>query len=1044
MVQTMRAPSAPRTIALLGLTLALSLGAQRPADNGPRPADPGWHALIGGTAIPRPGARIENATIVIRNGRIESIDANAAVPAGARLWDCSGLTIYPAFIEPYLPVELDAVEGEGNPNEHHNDAIRAHRHGLESGDLDGETREALVQAGFGVAALAPDTGVFRGRAAVVHLRDPALDPDPATLRAAAYHALAFDRSLGDPNSEMGVIAAMRQTLADVAWHVDLRTKRTATPGAIAPVPPRPTLEALADPAIPLWFEAADELETLRAAAIATEFDRPAVVVASGLEFRRLDAVAKAGLPLVLPLDFPKAPDVSTIDREQRVTLRDLMTWEQAPTNPSRVAAKGIEAAFTSHGLDTRGALHGQVRRAIEHGLDAELALAMLTTVPAKLLGVANDVGTLAAGRLANLTLVAEGELFEEGAEIDSVWVRGHRVHRRQPEPKTLGTWTMVLDLEQPAVATLVVEKGKVTLRVGEREAVAGKVQQDGRHLDFAVDGAPIGVEGTVRFSAHGQEPSLLGTALGPDGRPLRWTATRASPDGDPDRGDDRGDGQPKPPDADEPSPDPDDAGPEIAAAAAQPEPPLHTRPLPLPFGAYGRMEMPKAQDLVLTGATVWTCGEGGRIDNGALWIQDGKIRYVGSVADLPDLPDGTRTVAVNGKHLTPGLIDCHSHTGISRGINESGQAVTAEVRVQDVVDPDDIGWYRELAGGVTTVQQLHGSANVIGGQSHVAKLRWGTPDPMGMSVEGAPGGIKFALGENPRRANSTRRSERYPSTRLGVEALLRDRFLAAQDYQRRLGEWNASSPDQRAQGSAPRRDLELEALAEILRGERFIHCHSYRQDEIFMLCRMADEFGFVLGTLQHVLEGYKVADAIAQSAKGASSFSDWWAYKLEVADAIPHNGALMHEAGVVVSFNSDSDELARRLNTEAAKAIKYGGVRETDALRFVTINPAIQLGIEDRVGSLEAGKDADVVLWSDHPLTYRARAVTTWVDGRPLYSIEDDRALRAAAHTERQRLIQRAAVADDVAEPRGSGRRARYWFLDQRYSCCEAMTEEGR
>ncbi|MEC7351764.1 MAG: amidohydrolase family protein, partial [Planctomycetota bacterium] len=340
----------------------------------------------------------------------------------------------------------------------------------------------------------------------------------------------------------------------------------------------------------------------------------------------------------------------------------------------------------------------------------------------------------------------------------------------------------------------------------------------------------------------------------------------------------------------------------------------------------------------------------------------------------------------DGRNVTPGLIDCHSHTGIDGGVNEGGQNNTAEVRIGDVLNPDDINWYRQLAGGLTAANQLHGSANPIGGQNAVVKLRWGAPVHR-MHIEDAKPGIKFALGENV-----VRPSGRYPDTRMGVAAFMEDSFRAASEYRDRHEDYLALPVEQRLATMPPRRDLELEALVEVLEGERLIHCHSYRQDEILMLLRTAERWGFTIGTLQHILEGYKVADAIADHGAGASSFSDWWAYKMEVMDAIPYNGAIMAEAGVLVSFNSDSNELARRMNTEAAKAVRYGGLEPHEALKFVTINPARQLRIDDRTGSIEVGKDADLAIWSGDPLSSFSRCEQTWIDGRRYFDLEEDRA----------------------------------------------------
>jgi imidazolonepropionase-like amidohydrolase len=420
--------------------------------------------------------------------------------------------------------------------------------------------------------------------------------------------------------------------------------------------------------------------------------------------------------------------------------------------------------------------------------------------------------------------------------------------------------------------------------------------------------------------------------------------------------------------------------------------------LPLPFGAYGTLTYPEpAEHTIISNVTIWTCADEGIITKGYVYLKGGKIAQVGEGEPMIAVPQGERSSYINGggKHLTPGIIDCHSHTGISGGVNESGQSVTAEARIADVTNPDAIGWYQQLAGGVTTVNNLHGSANSIGGQSQTNKLRWGSAKPNDMHFEGAAPGIKFALGENPRRANGSGASARYPNTRMGVEMQIRDRFTAAREYARDVKAGKA------------RRDLELEALAEVLDGTRLVHCHSYRQDEMLMLAMMAKEFNFRIGTYQHALEGYKVADYVRDYSGGASGFADWWAYKVEVQDAIPAAFSIMHEQGAVASFNSDSNELARRMNTEAAKAVKYGDTPPEEALKFVTLFPAKQLKIDERVGSIEVGKDADLALWSGPPLSGFSRCEMTFVDGRKLFSLEEDAVMRERIATERTRLIQK-------------------------------------
>jgi imidazolonepropionase-like amidohydrolase len=408
---------------------------------------------------------------------------------------------------------------------------------------------------------------------------------------------------------------------------------------------------------------------------------------------------------------------------------------------------------------------------------------------------------------------------------------------------------------------------------------------------------------------------------------------------------------------------------------------------------------PRAASLLIRNATVLTVS-GDPIENGSVLVTDGKIAYVGK--DAPR-PEGAQVIDAKGMYLMPGIIDCHSHIAIQGGVNEYSHSVTAMVGVEDVLNPEDINLYRDLAGGVTTANILHGSANAIGGRSQVIKLRWGV-DAEGLKFREAPSGIKFALGENPKRAGAEGgASARYPATRLGVENVIRDAFNRARAYRQEWREYESK----KSRGEIvlpPRKDLELETLAEVLEGKRKVHCHCYRADEIFMMIRLADEFGFKVATFQHVLEGYKVAKEIAAHGAGASTFSDWWAYKIEAYDAIPYNAAIMTRAGVLVSINSDSGEEARHLNQEAAKCIKYGGLSENEALRLITLNPAKQLGIDRYVGSIEVGKHADLVLFDAHPLSTRAMPQKVWIDGKLYFDRAADRARQKELEAEKARL----------------------------------------
>jgi imidazolonepropionase-like amidohydrolase len=412
---------------------------------------------------------------------------------------------------------------------------------------------------------------------------------------------------------------------------------------------------------------------------------------------------------------------------------------------------------------------------------------------------------------------------------------------------------------------------------------------------------------------------------------------------------------------------------------------------------------------LIKNATILTITHG-NIEHGSILIRDGKIAEVGT--DIK-APAGATLIDASGEYVLPGIIDCHSHIAVSGDVNEGSVSVTSMVNIGDVLNSEDPTIYYDLAGGVTVANVLHGSANPIGGQTIVIKLRWGKPSS-DLPFEGALPGIKFALGENPKWSNYRPPPgipQRYPATRMGVEETIRQAFTEAKEYKKQWDEYNRRKTAGEANLIPPRRDLKLDPLVEVLEGKRYVHSHCYRADEILMLLRVAKEFGFKVRTFQHVLEGYKVADELAANGVGASTFSDWWAYKMEAYDAIPYNSALMTERGVVVSVNSDDSEEARHLNQEAAKAIKYGGLSENDALKLVTLNPAIQLGIDSRVGSIDVGKDADLVIFNRNPLSVYAVAQKTLIDGQVYFDRERDIAGRPALEIEKKSLLDKEKKA---------------------------------
>jgi len=428
-----------------------------------------------------------------------------------------------------------------------------------------------------------------------------------------------------------------------------------------------------------------------------------------------------------------------------------------------------------------------------------------------------------------------------------------------------------------------------------------------------------------------------------------------------------------------------------------------------------------AEVTVIQNATIMSEGPKGTF-KGSIVVTNGKITEVG---DKVMVPPGATVIDAQGQYLIPGIIDCHSHIAVDGGVNEGSVSVSSMVNIKDVINPEDIAIYRALAGGVTAANVLHGSANAIGGQTLVLKMRWGS-DAEGMIFEGATPGIKFALGENPKRAGTpaggrgaTTSNARYPATRMGVEDVIREAFTEAKAYK---SEWDAYDAKV-AKGEhplPPRKDLKLEALKEVLEGKRYVHAHCYRADEILMLIRVADDYGFKIKTFQHVLEGYKVAKEIAAHGAGGSTFSDWWGYKVEAYDAIPYNAAVMTKKGVVSSLNSDDAELMRRLNTEAAKAMKYGGLTREEALALVTINPAKQLGVDNRVGSIEVGKDADIVIYDKDPLSNYSKVQKVWIDGNKYFDRDSDVSSRPAKDLEKKKLADKEKAATPAP---GGGRR---------------------
>lgn len=944
------------------------------------------HALENARIYVRPDLVIDKGVVVIRDGLIVETGASVDIPPDAQRWDYAGQTIYPGLIEMFTQAGLPAEEGDpSSGSSHWNPAVRPERSAAEAYRVNETETARLRKAGFAAAMVVADQGVFAGSSAVVNLGTGSSNENMLKRDVFQHMRMKRNRNRTYPASMMGVVALMRQTILDAQWYREAHSAYAANPRQVRPEDndALAALDGVIARGQAVLMGVDDDHAFLRAARLADEFGLRFLVRGSGHEYRMLEAVRDVGAPVILPLDFPRSDEfsVSTPEDALDVTLEELRHWELAPGNPGRLHRAGIPIALSSTRLGKGSEFHDRVREAIEHGLDYEAALAALTTTPASMLGLGNRLGTLEPGKLANMT-ITDGPLFAEGVNVQDVWVAGIR-HVVTPGPVVdpRGAWMVVLQGDSLSLAIEgsagapggTIDKDGTTIKTTRMEL-------DDTRIAFNVEDEALGQAGVWRFSGSIQGERITGRGISPDGVSVGWSAERTA-----------------------------------ARKAKTKEPPapadVAEPPALYPPGAFGRASAPALPEhLVVRNATVWTLDDRGKLENADVLIREGRIAEVGT--DL-EAPAGAVEIDGTGKHVTPGIIDAHSHTAILEGINEGTQAVTAEVGIGDVIDSYDIAMYRELAGGLTVANVLHGSANPIGGKNQIIKLRWGM-GPEALKFTEARPGIKFALGENVKRSNWRMLSDRYPQTRMGVEQIIRDRFRAAREYQQAWDRYEALLD--KSDVVPPRRDLELETLQEILAGDRLVHCHSYRQDEILMLLRVADDFGFTIGTFQHVLEGYKVAPELADHGAGASAFSDWWAFKVEAYDAIPYNGALMHDAGVLVTFNSDSDELARRLNTEAAKAVKYGGVDEVEALKFVTLNAAIQLAVDPWVGSLEPGKDADFVIWNGHPLSTYTKCEQTWIDGRKYFDIDEDRQMRSEVERERTRLIQkllRSPEADD-------------------------------
>lgn len=931
------------------------------------------------TLVVSPVKVLTNATLVIFKGRIVAAGSGVPVPPGSVEKDLKGKYVYPSFIEPLSSAGiLDKKEKNRRGNEqaessaptpaYWNPAIRPEADALSAFSPDAKKAEEMRAAGFGLALTLPDDGIVRGTGAVIALGDEL--PRKLVIRDKAALGFSFDKGSSGvdyPSSLMGSIALLRQAYLDMTYYQkDQRAEFNQS------------LEAWKNyRSMPQVFTVKDYRSALRADRIGDEFGVSYIIRGGGDEYKRPEEIKASGCTFILPLDFPKAYDVSNPYDAININIDDLKHWELAPANAGILENNGVPFALTSGGLKSMKDFRQNLMKAISAGLSREYALKALTTIPAGLYGISADAGTLEAGKLANF-FICSRDYFDKESQVLEHWIQGKPyVVKDLPLKSINGVYSLTLDTLKGYTLQVSGDELKPEWILNrDTLKIKTEVSRNGQQYTFRLE--PVKGKGTYRLNGMFTGDSLRGEGSSPDGKWLSWIAVKTGM----------------------PAAKTDSAKKDSSSKVADIWYPN------MGYGWKGLSEIPKAKAIIFRNVTAWTCENEGRISSADVLIRDGKIIAVKTSGITGIAADGAEVIDGTGLHLTPGLIDEHSHIAINEGVNEGTQAITSEVRIGDVINPDDINIYRQLAGGVTTAHLLHGSANPIGGQTALIKLRWGL-GAEAMKFEKADGFIKFALGENVKQSNwGDDNVSRYPQTRMGVEQIYMDAFSRAAAYDREKKSLQASA-GKTPSSKAFRTDLELEALAEILNKKRFITCHSYQQGEINMLMHVADSFGFTVNTFTHILEGYKVADKMKTHGAGASSFSDWWAYKFEVIEAIPYNGAILHRSGITTAFNSDDAEMARRLNQEVAKAVKYGGVSEEEALKFITLNPAKLLHIDNRTGSIKAGKDADLVLWNGPPLSVYSKPIMTFVDGVRYFDARRDEELRNRNETERNRLVGR-------------------------------------
>lgn len=927
------------------------------------------YTLYQNGTIHNPNEQAFKGDILVYKGKIVKVAKSITVEENFNRINLEGKHLYPSFIDLTSdfgikkPTKENAKKGNGydatRTGYYWNDHIRPETNASHFFEYEKDEAKELLQIGFGVVNTHYPDGIMRGTSSLVSLvkNQGAIQ---SIIKKKASAVLSFDKSVLSnqmyPTSTMGAMALIRQTYLDANWY---KNNNSAYQDL--------ALEALIEQEnLPQIFITDNGLDELRAIKIGEEFGKNYLIKGNGFEYENLSTLRKMRNTIIAPLNFPKPYTISHPQIAEKISLKKLKRWDQAPANLMLLHKNEIPFTLTTHGLEDLASFKSNLLLAIEYGLPQEIALASLTSKPAQLLRQDHRIGSLHTDKLANF-FITDTPYFEENSAILAHVIQGELHNLNSLEALTpIGKYN-VSAIDFPLTLVYEYEKKQPSQLLWNGEEIDFKHKQLGKDQTLVFEIPKSNEMGMYRLLIKApKEKKHLSVWLNtPNGKQRKLTAVR-------DENFKKKQEKNEQEDLEKPN----------------------FAPFSFPNMAYGFKTLPETKKFLIKNATLWTNEEQGIIKNHDIIIKDGLIHKIGRNLSSHNAV----IIYAKGKHLTSGIIDEHSHIAAS-AVNEAGHNSTAEVQMEDVIDPTDINIYRNLAGGVTTIQLLHGSANPIGGQSAILKLRWGH-QPDELIFEQAPKFIKFALGENVKQSNWGN-GYRFPQTRMGVEQVYIDYFNQALAYEQEI----KNNPNYR-------KDIELETLLEIIRSKRFISCHSYVQSEINMLMKVAEQFGFTVNTFTHILEGYKVADKMKEHGAGASTFSDWWAYKYEVNDAIPYNAAILHNQGVVTAINSDDAEMSRRLNQEAAKTIKYGGLSEEDAWKTVTLNPAKLLHIDKYVGSIKEGKHADLVLWSDHPLSIYAKAEKTFVDGKLYFDLEKDKLLRTQNKTLKNKLIQKTLNAN--------------------------------